>query len=67
VGSSRGGPLMRLLALLTPCVVLALLWALARLEAWMKDASAPHGRRPSWAARQAPQPDRRRLEGAHHG
>lgn len=58
---------MRFLALLTPCVVLALLWALQRLEAWMKDASAAHGRRASWAARQAPPPDRRRLEAAHYG
>ena len=58
---------MRLLALLTPCVVLALLWALQRLEAWMKDASGPHGHRRPPDTRHRSAPARRRLEGAHHG
>ena len=57
---------MKLLALLTPCVVLALLWALQRLETWMKDASGPHGyRRPSPTRYAAPAP--RRPERSHHG
>jgi hypothetical protein len=58
---------MRLLALLTPCVVLALLWALQRVEAWMKDAVGPHGHRRSPDIRHRSAPTRRRLEGAHHG
>jgi len=58
---------MTLLALLTPCVVLALLWPLQRLEAWMKDASGPHGHRRSPDSRHRSTPARRPLEGARHG
>lgn len=58
---------MRLFALLTPCVVLALLWALQRLEAWMKDASGPHRYHRSEPTRQAAAPARRRLERSQHG
>ena len=58
---------MRLLALLTPCVVLALLWALQRLEAWLKDDSGQHGHRRAPRTRHRSAPDQRRLEGAHHG
>ena len=58
---------MRLLALLTPCVVLAMLWALQRLEAWMKDASGPPGYRRPRPTRHAAAPSRRRLERSHHG
>ena len=58
---------MRLLALLAPCVVLALLWALQRLETWMKDASGPHGYRRPIPTRRATAPARRRLERSSHG
>ena len=58
---------MRLLALLTPCVVLALLWALQRLETWMKDASGPHGYRRPHPTRHTAAPAPRRLERSHHG
>lgn len=59
---------MKLLALLTPCAMLAVLWGLQRLETWMEDASGPRGhagRRP--AIRHATEPARSRVKGVSGG
>jgi hypothetical protein len=53
---------VKLLALLMPCAMLAVLWALQRLEVWMDDASGPHGlARTRSRARRAVDPARRRM------
>jgi len=53
---------MKLLALLMPCAMLAVLWALQRLEVWMDESSGPRGRARTRAmARRAVEPSRRRV------
>ena len=56
---SAWGSVMKLLALLTPCAMLAVLWALQRLEVWMERRlgsawSRPHA--PRWPAPDASAP-----------
>jgi len=54
---------MKLLALLTPCAMLAVLWGLQRLETWMEDASGPRGHaRRGPATGHATEPPRRRVK-----
>jgi hypothetical protein len=59
---------MKLLALVTPCAVLAVLWALQRLEVWMDEASGPRGRpRTPAVARQRAEPPRRGARAVRRG
>lgn len=59
---------MNLLALVTPCAALAVLWALQRLEVWMDESSGPRGRpRTPAVARQRAEPPGRRARVIRRG
>jgi len=53
---------VKLVALLTPGLMLALLWALQRLEVWMNQAAGSPGR-----ARRRPAADHRASAGRRRG
>ncbi len=59
---------MKLLALFSPCAVLPALWLLQRLEVWVDVASGPRDHpRILPAARNAPEPVRRRVTEVSRG